>query len=107
MLEGVYTNVFFLAESVLVTAGESEPILAGVTRQKVIEMAPGAGLSVQFHASRMAELGLGATSAFLASSLLGICPISEIDGIKLEPDPGVIGALREKLAVMEEESARL
>ncbi|MHB1389690.1 MAG: aminotransferase class IV [Thermoleophilia bacterium] len=105
MLEGVYTNIFFLAGNLLVTAGEADGVLAGIIRGKVLKLAPGLDLAVEFHAPQLAELGLGATSAFLTSSLLGICAISEIDGIRLEPDPGAISLLRERLRVLEEESA--
>lgn len=105
LLEGVYSNIFFLAENLLVTAPESDFILPGVVRQKVIEAAPGLGLSIHYHSPKLEEAGLGATSAFLTGSLLGICPVSEINGIKMQPDPGAIGALRECLKAMEEESA--
>ncbi|MHB0866447.1 MAG: aminotransferase class IV [Thermoleophilia bacterium] len=105
ILEGVYTNIFFLAGKLLVTAGEADGVLPGIIRQKVMEMAPDLDLAVEFHAPKLAELGLGATAAFLTSSLLGICAISDIDGIKLEPDPGAISLLRERLRVLEVESA--
>lgn len=107
ILEGAYTNIFFLAENLLVTAPESSPILPGVVRQKVMELAPGLGLSVDFHSPKLEELGPGATSAFLTSSLLGICPVSEIDGITMQPDPGAIETLRECLTALEAESAGL
>lgn len=105
ILEGVYTNVFFLAGNLLVTAAEADAVLPGIIRKKVMEMAPDLDLVVEFHALKLAELGLGGTAAFLTSSLLGICAISEIDGIKLQPDPGAISVLEERLRVLEAESA--
>lgn len=93
ILEGSYSNIFFLAGRLLVTAAVTDPILAGVTRQKIIELAPEAGLSVEQHAPRLDELGFGETAAFLTSSLLGICPVREIDGVELKMAPDVFQLL--------------
>ncbi|MBE0429365.1 MAG: aminotransferase class IV [Thermoleophilia bacterium] len=107
MMEGAYANIFFLAGGLLVTPPETDQILPGVIRGKVIEMAPGLGLSVQFHAPKMEELGLRETSAFLTGSLLGICAISEIDKMRLQPAPGAIAQMRLCLAEMEEAATGL
>lgn len=105
LLEGAYTNIFFLADNLLVTAPESDHILPGVTRQKVIELAPHLGLSVDYRPLTLQEASLGAASAFLTSSLIGVCPVSEVDGIRIQPDPGAIEALNERLQEMEKANA--
>lgn len=105
LLEGAYSNIFFLAENLLVTAPESYPILPGVIRKKIIEAALGQGLAIDYHAPKLEELGAGATSCFLTSSLVGICPVSSIDGIRMQSDPGTIAVLAERLAAMEADSA--
>lgn len=101
ILEGAYSNIFFLAGNMLVTASSSDPILPGVTRQKIIDIAPDLGLVVEEHAPRLEALGFGETSAFLTSSLLGVCPVSEINGTPLRLQPEVCGRLADKLGALE------
>jgi len=101
ILEGAYSNIFFLAGNILVTAAASDPILPGVTRQKVIDMAPEMGFIVEEHAPKIEALGFGETTAFLTSSLLGVCPVSEINGTPLRLDQEVCGRLAGKLTALE------
>ena len=101
LLEGAYTNIFFLAGNLLVTAPASDLILPGITRQKIIGMAPEMGLIVEEHTPRLEALGFGETSAFLTSSLLGVCPVSEINGTSLRLDLEVCGRLAGKLGALE------
>jgi len=106
LLEGAYSNIFFLAGKLLLTAPDTDRILPGVIRQKVIAMAPDLGLEVQFLALTLEEISLAEAAVFLTSSLMGICRVSELNDRKLPPDPGVIALLRQQLNVLEIESSK-
>lgn len=106
MLEAVYANIFFLAGRLLLTAPETDRILPGIVRQKVIDMASEMGLEVQYVALTMEEQQVASAAAFLTSSLLGICRVSEIDGQRLPADPGAIALIREMLETLENASSR-
>ncbi len=99
MLEGSFTNIFFHTGGRLLTAGEEQPILPGVTRGKVIEVAESAGINVSYEAPRIGELRSGEDAAYITSSLLGICPVRQIDQKKLRMDwklfKGLADGLRE------------
>jgi len=86
LLEGSFTNLFFLTGGKLVTAGGEQPVLQGIAREKVIGLAAQIGLEVAYEAPLPGELHADEDSAFLTSSLLGICPVRRIDalGLKLE-----------------------
>ncbi|MFA6000569.1 MAG: aminotransferase class IV [Thermoleophilia bacterium] len=101
ILEGAYSNIFFLAENLLVTAAVTDSILPGVTRQKIIDIAPDLGLVVEEHAPKLEALGFGETSAFLTSSLLGVCPVSEINATPLRLQLEVCGLLADRLGALE------
>jgi branched-subunit amino acid aminotransferase/4-amino-4-deoxychorismate lyase len=104
ILEGSVSNVFFLREGKLSTAPEERPILAGVTRQKVIDIAAERGLEVEYAALATDDLEPGRASAFLTGSVLGICPVSVIDGVGLALDTALTDSLRERLRELEQES---
>ena len=101
VLEGAYSNIFFIAGRNLVTAPVSDPILPGVTRQKVIDIATELGLAVEEQALKLEGPGLGEYAAFLTSSLLGICPVSTFDGTGIKLDIETCHRLAEELAVLE------
>lgn len=83
LFEGTFTNLFFLREETLITAADSEPILAGVTREKVIGLAGSLGLKVAYASLRPDDLATALPAAFLTSSLLGVCPVRRIDDLEL------------------------
>lgn len=106
LLEGVYSNIFFLVGKLLLTAPETDHILPGVIRRQVIDMAPEMGLEVQFVALTMEDISVAGAAAFLTSTLLGICRVSEINETKLPADPGAISRLRQHLSFLETRSSQ-
>jgi len=101
LLEGSFTNIFFLCGERLLTAGEDRPILPGVAREKVIGIAGEMGVEVRFEAPKITELRSGEDSALLTSSLLGVCPIREIDGLKLRMGRELCAQIAERLRELE------
>lgn len=101
MLEGSISNIFFHDGDGLTTAPDDLPVLAGVTRQKVLEIAAETGLAVEFTATAPDELDPARTSAFLTGSVLGVCPVNAIDGESLVLDTGLTGSLLERLRALE------
>lgn len=101
MLEGAFTNVFFFDGGSLVTPPGDEPILGGVTRAKAIGIAAEMGMPVDYRSLLPDELNPEATSAFLTSSLLGVCPVKSIDGIGLRLDMEFPGAMSKRLKELE------
>lgn len=104
MLEGSISNIFFHDGEKLITAPEELPILAGVTRQKVLDAAGEAGIAAFSEAARLEDLDPDNTSAFLTGSVLGICPVSTIDDLVLKLDTGLTGSLSERLRALELDS---
>jgi branched-subunit amino acid aminotransferase/4-amino-4-deoxychorismate lyase len=104
ILEGSVSNVFFHDGNGLITAPDDQPILAGVTRQKILDIAGEMGIVVSFDAVRLQELNRDATSAFITGSVLGVCPVREIDGMTLRLDTGITGALSARLRELERAS---
>lgn len=77
ILEGTRSNVFAVLDGVLVTPPLDGRLLAGVTRQMLLEMAPSVGVPV-------AERALPADAPFdelyVSSTLKELCPVVELDG---------------------------
>jgi 4-amino-4-deoxychorismate lyase len=79
VLEGPTSNVWFREGERLLTPSLELGILAGVTRQAVLDAAAGAGLEVvegAFAPARMAA----ADEVFLSSSVRELMPVARIDG---------------------------
>ncbi len=106
MLEGSYSNIFFIRAGTLLTAGEEENILAGVTRAKLLKLAAKLGFETRFEAPSLRELNPQETAAFLTGSVLGVCPVCEIDGTAFDRDTDLVPELSSRLAALEEESIR-
>ncbi len=83
-------NVFAVVYGRILTPALEEGPLPGITRQVVLELAEAAGIKT--HSGQLAPEALAdADEAFATNSLLGICPISELDGVKIgEVTPGPI-----------------
>ena len=90
LAEGSSSNVFFVEQGTLKTPNLSVGLLAGITRQRVLELAEGLGLIVE--EGRFAPEQLrGASEAFLTSSIRGVLPIAVVDGAALcSPAPGPV-----------------
>lgn len=99
LLEGSISNIFFHDGERLLTAPDDLPLLAGVTRQKLLEIATAAEMEIGYLAPKLDEIDRMTTSAFLTGSVLGVCPVRSIDGksLKLDIDLGsqLQGGLKE------------
>jgi branched-chain amino acid aminotransferase/4-amino-4-deoxychorismate lyase len=88
-------NVFWLQGGRLFTPARECGVLEGIMRRKVLEMAPSMGLAVEeSHASR--DDLAHAEAMFLTNSLVGLRPVSGLDGKLFEPN-AVIGRLAKLL----------
>jgi branched-chain amino acid aminotransferase len=88
--EGSSSNVFWIAGEKLHTPSLAVGLLAGITRERVLELARAAGISVE--EGRFAPDALrGAEEAFLTSSIRGLLPIARVDAMPLQaPCPGPV-----------------
>jgi 4-amino-4-deoxychorismate lyase len=83
VLEGPVTNLWWRRGSTLFTPSLDLGILAGVTRETLLELAPSAGFEVREGRFPLADLR-SAEEAFTSSSVRELMPIVELDG---EPVP--------------------
>lgn len=75
-------NIFAVSGGVLITPPVDAGLLPGVTREAVIEVARQAG--VPFDERNLTADGLkGADEAFKTSSIMGVVPVTEIDGVNV------------------------
>ncbi|MBN1369427.1 MAG: aminotransferase class IV [Dehalococcoidaceae bacterium] len=77
--EGSITNLFILSGNTLITPAVSCGILAGITREAVLELAGKLGiaaLEAQFPAGEISEAG----EAFLTNSVIGLMPLVSLGG---------------------------
>jgi branched-chain amino acid aminotransferase len=86
--EGTTSNVFIVRGQTIFTPPDDAGILLGITRAKIIELAPQIGLSVKFSPLTVMEL-LAADEVFLSSSIREILPVVRIDGTQVgQAKPG-------------------
>jgi branched-chain amino acid aminotransferase len=78
LAEGASTNVFLAKDGALRTPPLETGILAGITREVVIELAAGLGLPCRAETLRLEDL-LGADEAFLSSTTREVVPIHAVD----------------------------
>jgi branched-chain amino acid aminotransferase len=91
ILEGTATNVFFVVDETLVTPPLAGPLLAGVTRDAVIEVARAAGIPCREMRVGPEELAR-AREGFLTSTTIEILPLRSVDGRPLgRGEPGPMG----------------
>lgn len=79
VLEGASTNTFVVKDGVLHTAPADGRILAGITRQRVLELVEGLGLEARVGRVPVETLRQ-ADEVFLSSSVLTVVPFVRIDG---------------------------
>jgi 4-amino-4-deoxychorismate lyase len=79
VLEGPVTNVWWRRGSTLFTPSLDLGILAGVTRDTVLELAPADGYDVQEGRYPLSDLR-AADEAFTSSSVRELMPVVEVDG---------------------------
>lgn len=90
ILEGTATNVFFVIGGTLRTGSLDEPLLAGVTRDAILETARRESIPVGEGPVTVAE-ARGATEAFLSSTTIELLPIRRLgDEVVGEGKPGPI-----------------
>jgi branched-chain amino acid aminotransferase len=77
--EGSTSNLFVEREGKLCTPHLDIGLLAGITRQRVLELAAGAGIAV-VEAELSPDDVRRAQEAFLTSSIRGILPVAQVDG---------------------------
>lgn len=98
--EGAATNLFCVRGKILTTPAVTEGILSGITRSIVLRLAGQDGLPVREGALPLRSLYLSG-EAFLTSSLLGIVPLSEVNGRKI--GKGIPGPVTRRLMGSHEE----
>src|SRR5262249_23625278 len=79
VLEGPVTNLWWRTNSTLFTPSLDLGILAGVTRDTLLELAPSQGYEVRDGRFALADLA-GAEEAFTSSSVGELMPVVELDG---------------------------
>lgn len=79
VLEGPVTNLWWRNDSTLFTPSLDLGILAGVTRDTLLELAPAHGYEVREGRFPLADLA-GAEEAFTSSSVRELMPVIELDG---------------------------
>ena len=93
--EGGASNLFLVSGGRLLTPGLDSGALPGITRAAVLELAPAAGLPCAECDVEAATLA-GAAEAFLTNSIMGVMPLTRLDGRPIgsgRPGP-VTGAIR-------------
>ncbi|HUP00589.1 MAG TPA: aminotransferase class IV [Gemmatimonadota bacterium] len=85
VLEGAASNLFFFEADTLHTPEPGCGILAGITRDVVLELAPGCGFKT-VEGRYPAAIVAAADECFLTFTSAGIKPVAELDGRPF-PDP--------------------
>jgi branched-chain amino acid aminotransferase len=79
LAEGASTNVFVVRSGAVITPPLEAGILAGITREVVLELGRGLGLNAREERLPVAAL-MGADEAFLTSSTRELAPVRTVDG---------------------------
>lgn len=95
VVEGTMTNLFALRDNMLFTPDLSRCGVAGVTRERIMELAPRLGLPLRVAAFPLAFL-LEAEEVFLCNSVAGIWPVRQIAD-KVWDQGGLSGRIRRLL----------
>jgi branched-subunit amino acid aminotransferase/4-amino-4-deoxychorismate lyase len=98
VLEAPTANVWWREGERLLTPTLDLPILAGITRAVLVELAPAAGYRLEEGVFRLERLA-AADEVFLSSSVREVMPVTAIDGAAVaEGAPGeAAGALQRAL----------
>jgi branched-chain amino acid aminotransferase len=78
LAEGASTNVFLARGGTLLTPPLSAGILAGITREVVLELVPRLGIPSREEPLRLEDL-LAADEAFLTSTTREVVPVAQVD----------------------------
>lgn len=77
LAEGCTSNIFLAKDGTLKTPPRSTPVLPGVTRAVVIELAKQTGIALQETPLEQEEL-LAADEAFLTNAVMGVMPVCRV-----------------------------
>lgn len=80
--EGSGENLFVVLDGVVRTNDDRHPILMGITRDAVLEIARDLGYSVETRALKLEDLQV-ADEAFFTGTAAEVTPIAEVDGVKI------------------------
>lgn len=83
---GTTSNVFFVADDALRTPGLDGPVMPGVTRQVVLELARAEGLPVEEGRYTTGDVH-DADEVFLTGTARELHPVDSVDGIDVAPGP--------------------
>lgn len=92
--EASTSNLFLVSGDALITPDESSGILPGITRQVVMELAPGVELDVRESKVTLNEL-FQANEAFLTNSVIEIVPLVRVNDQAI--GSGVVGETTQRL----------
>ncbi len=88
LAEGASTNVFLVRGGTVATPPLSAGILAGITREVLLELLPTLGIPSREEPLRLADL-LGADEAFITSTTREVVPVASVDDTTIgEGRPG-------------------
>lgn len=93
---GTRTNLFFVIDGILVTPDVALAGVAGMMRDKVVELARRSGVGCEIGLISPDEVR-HASEAFATNSLVGIWPVRRVGSLGLETAGPVTQALRERL----------
>ena len=96
LAEGSVSNVFLVQDEKLLTPPIDTPVLPGITRAVVLELAAATGVDAEETTLTVDDL-LDADEVFLTNSIMGIMPVCRVERHAIDDEkPGVLTA---KLAV--------
>lgn len=93
---GTRTNLFFVIEGILVTPDVSVAGVAGMMRDKVIELARATTIGGEIGLISPDEVR-HASESFVTNSLVGIWPVRRVGSVEFESPGPITRVLREKL----------
>ena len=100
IFEGATSNVFVVRAGGLITPPAEGDILPGVLRAKVEELAAAAGMTVIEAWVRVADLRPD-DGMMLTSSVRGVVPVDNVDGVRLLVHERELGNVRSQIAAAE------
>jgi len=95
LAEGCFTNVFLVKAGRLLTPARDTPVLPGVTRQAVIELASQLGIPCDADAEPVVDDLLAAEEVFLTASTMGVLPVTHVE--RHDVGDGNVGTVTRRL----------
>jgi len=79
VIEGTISNIFMVQNGILITPNLSHCGVAGIMRERILELAEKEKLSIRIAHITKEQL-LAADEIFLSNSLIGLWPVTKLDG---------------------------